>query len=209
MLLQQKHFKQYISDKFPSLNLDPTGPTMNHKPLCKEINATVANSLFNTTILNATQVGTSEWVCKAIFPNEFLPVLFDDECLGNIQECWDKAMQQFSNFPESMGEHDFQDWLNHLVHTLGVQHSLIKEPQDLSSAYDGQVVSAHDCEDVSADDGGDVGPDDGENVGVDKVDGGVEKRGFVIQDCSFSMIAHQKGPSRGYHLCKPDIMLIN
>jgi len=198
-LLQQKRFKQYISNEFPSLNLDLPVSTVNHEPLRKELNATVANS-----ILNAAQVGTSEWVCKAIFPNEFLPVPFDDACLDNVQECWDKATQQFSNFPKSMGERDLQDWLNHLAHTLGVQHSLIKEPKDLSSAHDGEVVGA--------DDGEDVGADDGEDVGVDEVDGGVEKRGFVIagvQDRSFSMIAHQKGPSGGYRLRKPDIMLIN
>ena len=236
-LIQQKRFKQYISNEFPSLNLDLPVSTTNHEPLHKEINATVANSLLNAAILDAAQVGPSEWVCKAIFPDKFLPVPFDDACLDNVQECWDRTTQQFSNFPESMGERDLQDWLNHLAHTLGVQHSLIKEPKDFSSTHDGEVVGAHDGEvvsaydgevvgahdgedvgaydgeDVGADDGGDVGADDGGDVsGVDEVDGGVEKREFVIagvKDCSFSIISHQKGPSGGYHHRKPDIMLIN
>jgi hypothetical protein len=75
-LTQQKRFEKYISNEFPSLNPDPPVSTTNHKPLRKEINATVANSL-NAAILAAAQVGPSQWVCKAIFPDKALPVPFD------------------------------------------------------------------------------------------------------------------------------------
>ena len=86
-----------------------------------------------------------------------------------------------------MGEQNIQNWLNHLAHTLGVQHSLImeKEPKELLTA----------CND--------------EDVGVDS---GMEKKGFVItgaEDCSFSMGSHNRAPSRGHNICKPNIILIN
>jgi hypothetical protein len=90
-----------------------------------------------------------------------------------------------------MGEHAVQDWLNHLAHTLGVQHGLIKEEEPE------EFLSAYDDEDVSVD---------------DKVDIGMEKKGYVIvgaEDRSFSMVSHKKAPSGGYRLRKPDIILIN
>jgi hypothetical protein len=117
-----------------------------------------------------------------------LPVAFNDGCLDNVEECWDKSRQRFSNFPETMGERDVQDWLNHLAHTLGVQHGLITEvkPEEFLSADDNddQVV----------------------------IHGDTEKRGIVISDAedrSFSMVAHKKGPSGAHRLRKPDIILIN
>src|SRR5882762_2408337 len=131
-LIQQERFKEYISNEFSYLNHQhPRVSTTNHEPLRKEVNATVANSLLNTVLpnVNGIQVGTSEWVGKAIFPDDFLPVPFNDGCLDNVPECWDRSTQRFSNFPETMGEHVVQDWLNHLAHTLGVRHGLIKEEE--------------------------------------------------------------------------------
>jgi hypothetical protein len=190
-LIQQDRFKEYISNEFPCLNSRQQVSTTYHEPLRKEVNATIANSLLNTVLPNAFQVGTAEWVCKAIFPDEFLPVPFNDGCLDNVPECWDMSTQRFSNFPETMGEHAVQDWLNHLAHTLGVQHGLIKEEEPE------EFLSAYDDEDVSVD---------------DKVDIGMEKKGYVIvgaEDRSFSMVSHKKAPSGGYRLRKPDIILIN
>ena len=188
-LIQQERFKEYIANEFPSLNPCPPLPTSttNHEPLRKEVNATAANSLLDAVASTTLQVGPTEWVCKAIFPDEFLPVAFNDACLDNVPECWDNSRQRFSNLPETMGEQAIQDWLNHLAHTLGVQHGLIKEeePEELLSA----------CDD--------------EDVGVDS---GTEKEGFVIagaEERSFSIVLHKKAPSEGYRLCKPDIILIN
>jgi hypothetical protein len=187
-LIQQGRFKEYISNEFPYLN-HPQVSATNHEPLRKEVNATIANSLLNTILPNTLQVGTAEWVSKAIFPDESLPVPFNDGCLDNVQECWDRSTQRFSNFPETTDEQAIQDWLNHLAHTLGVQHDLIKEkkPEEFLSTDD-------------------------EDVSVDEVDSGMEKKGFVIagaEDRSFSMVSHKRGPSGGYRLRKPDIILIN
>jgi len=188
-LIQQERFKEYIANEFPSLNLCPPLPasTTNREPLRKEVNATTANALLNAI---TSQVGTTEWVSKAIFPDKFLPVAFNDACLDNVPECWDKSRQRFSNLPETMGEQAVQEWLNHLVHTLGVQHGLIKEkePEELLNS----------CDD--------------EDIGVDRVDSGTEKKGFTIagaEDRSFSIVSHKKAPSGGYRLRKPDIILIN
>jgi hypothetical protein len=51
-------------------------------------------------------------------------------------------------------------------------------------------------------------------VGADKgtLDNGVEKAGFVVpnaQDRSFSIVSYKHGPSGGYRLRKPDIILVN
>jgi hypothetical protein len=188
-LIQQDRFEEYIANEFPSLNL-LLESTTNHEPLQrKEVNATTANSLFKVTSVTF-QAGATEWVCKALFPDKFLPVPFNDACLDDIPECWDKSRHQFSNLPETMGEQDIQNWLNHLAHTLGVQHGLIeeKEPEEILSA----------CDD--------------EDAGVDRVDSGTEKKGFVIanaEDRSFSNVSHNKAPSGGHRLRKPDIVLIN
>ena len=195
-LIQQERFEEYISNEFPSLNRRLSVSTTNHEPLRKEVNATIANSLLNAAIPTALQVGTTEWVHKAIFPDKFLPVPFNDGCLDNIQECWDRSRQQFSNYPETMGEHAIQDWLNHLAHTLGVQHGLIKEESKEFSSTDDKDVGAHG----------------GEDVGAGEVDNGMRKQGFVIagaEDRSFSMVSHKKAPSGGYRIRKPDIILIN
>lgn len=189
-LIQQERFKEYISNEFPSLNCTPLS-TANHEPLRKEVNATIANSLLLNSLRPTTlQVGTTEWVRKAIFPDEVLPVVFNDKCLDNVPECWDMASQRFSNFPDTMNEHAVQNWLNHLAHTLGVQHGLIKEeeePEGLSTC------------------------DDDEDGSVDEVDSDM-KKGFVVagaEDRSFSIVSHKKAPSGGYRLRKPDIILIN
>ena len=194
-LIQQERFKAYISNEFPSLNQHLPVSTTNHEPLSKETNATIANSLLNDVIPTTIQVGTSDWIRKEIFPDEFLPVPFNDRCLDNVPECWDRSKQRFSNFPDTMGEHAVQDWLNHLVHVLGIQHGLIKEePKEFSSADDK-----------------DVGGHDDEDVGVDEVDSGM-KKAFVIagvENRSFSMVSHNKAPSGAHRLRKPDIILVN
>jgi hypothetical protein len=195
-LIQKERFQDYISNEFPILNRYLPVSTTNHEPLRKEVNATVANSLLNTVFPTAPQVGTTEWVRKAIFPDESLPVPFNDACLDNVQECWDRTTQQFSNFPENMGEQDVQDWLNHLAHTLGVQHNLIKKEELMES------LSTSDDEDIGFD----------EDVAVDEADTDMEKKGFVVtgaEDRSFSMVSHKIAPSGGYRLRKPDIILIN
>ena len=138
----------------PDLNIRQRVSTTNHEPLRKEVNATIANSLLNTVFPTTFQVGTVEWVNKAIFPDEFLPVPFNDECLDDVEECWDKSTQKFSNFPQ-LGEHAVQNWLNHLAHTLGVKHGLIK-PEEKPA----EVLSADE----------------------DEVDSSMEERGFVIAD---------------------------
>ena len=182
-LIQQERFKEYISNEFPYFNTHQRVLTTNHEPLRKEVNATIANSLLNTIIPTVLQVGTTEWVRKEIFPDQFLPVPFNDGCLDDVQECWDRSTQRFCNFPETMGERAIQDWLNHLAHTLGVQHGLIKEmPEEFLSTYDDEDVSV--ASDI----------------------------GFLIagaEDRSFSMVSHKKAPSGGYRLRKPDIILIN
>lgn len=190
-LIQQERFKEYISNEFPHLN--PCLSTTNHEPLQKEVNATIANTLLNTILPNALlQVGTVEWACKAIFPDKFLPVPFNDGCLDDVPECWDSSTQQFSNFPKTMGERDVRDWLNHLAHTLGVQHGLIKEESEKESKKESEeFLSACDNE-------------------VDSVM--PVKKGFVIagaEDRSFSSDTHKKAPSGGYRPRKPDIILIN
>jgi hypothetical protein len=75
-LIQQEHFKEYISNEFgsPDLYLREVSTTMNQELLHKEVNATIANSLLNTIIPYTVQAATTEWVCKVIFPDEALPV---------------------------------------------------------------------------------------------------------------------------------------
>jgi len=208
-LIQRGRFEDYISNEFgsPDLHSKEVSTTTNQEPLHKEVNATIANSLLKTVLHHTAQVAsTDSWVSKAIFPDEALPVPFKDACLDNIPECWDKATERFSNFPDTMGEHAVQEWLNHLAHSLGIQHGLIKADNShkVPSDRPGQAV---DTDKV------DVG-------GVGKVDGGVgkvgevdpERNGFIIpgvEDRSFSRVSHKVAPSGGYRLRKPDIILIN
>jgi hypothetical protein len=208
-LIQRGCFEDYISNEFgsPDLHSKEVSTTTNQEPLHKEVNATIANSLLKTVLPNTAQVAsTNSWVSKAIFPDEVLPVPFKDACLDNIPECWDKAMERFSNFPDTMGEHAVQDWLNHLAHSLRIQHSLIKvdNSHKVPSDHPGWAVNTDKV---------DVG-------GVGKVDGGVgkvgevdpERNGFIIpgiEDRSFSRVSHNVAPSGGYRLRKPNIILIN
>ena len=105
-LIQQERFREYIATEFPSLNLCPPlpGSTTNHEPLRKEVNATAANILLHAVASTTLQVGATEWVSQAIFPNEFLPVAFNNACLDNASECWDKSKQRFPNLPGIMEE---------------------------------------------------------------------------------------------------------
>jgi len=186
--IQPERFQEYIASEFPSSNLlSESTSTTNQEPLQKEINATAADRLLGLDAIPLIQSAPTEWVSKALFPDESLPVAFNDACLNNIPECWDNSRHQFSNLPEILGEQNVQNWLNHLAHTLGVQHGLIqeKEPEGLSTT----------CDD--------------EDVGVDS---GMEKKGFVIagaEDRSFSMGSHNRAPSGGHNVRKPDIILIN
>ena len=97
--------------------------TTNQELLHKEVNATMANSLLNTVI--PSNMATSDWIRSKVFPDELLPVPFNDKCLDDVKECWDLSSQKFSNFLEATIEQTVQDWLNHLAHTLGVKHNLI------------------------------------------------------------------------------------
>jgi hypothetical protein len=208
-LLQPDRFKEYIANEFPSITLNSQSPrTTNQEPLRKEVNATMANSLLNTVI--PTSIATLDWIRSTVFPDEHLPVPFDDKCLDNVGECWDLSSQQFSHFPEATIEQTVQDWLNHLAHTLGVKHNLIQkmQPEELMSAYE-------DEKEVDGDGNhGGAGIRDSPYVGVeeDTLDNGVEEAGFVVakaQDRSFSMASYKHGPSGGYRLCKPDLILLN
>ena len=109
-----------------------------------------------------------------------------------------------------MVEHAVQDWLNHLAHTLGVLHNLIqKEEPGLD-----EPVGAYADKDVDHDEGlvNDHCTGIGDGVEGFVFNNGVEVKGFVItgaEDCSFSMVSHKIAPSGGYHLRKPDIILVN
>ena len=184
-LLQQERFEKYISHEFPSINLFSPElqiplSTTNYEPILKEGAKVIAvTSLLNNIVPTAFQNGTTHWVHQAIFPDEFLPVPFNGACLNNVPECWDKSTQRFSNFPKTMGEETLQNWLNHLAHILGVQHGLIQE-REPNQVGDG--------------------------------DSSAEERGFVIADAedrTFSAVVHNKSPTGGSYLRKPDIVLIS
>ena len=97
-----------------------------------------------------------------------------------------------------MGEQAIQNWLNHLFHTLRIQHCLIKLENT------GQVLSDYADRDFNADEadgvdqiGSGVGSANN-NVGkVDKID--PERNAFVVtgtEDLSFSRVSHKVAPSR-------------
>ena len=211
-LLQPDRFKEYIANEFPSVTLNNQSfpvATTTQEPLRKEVNATGANSLLNSII--PSNIATLDWIRSNVFPDELLPVPFDDKCLDDVEECWDLSLQRFSHFPDATIEKTVQDWLNHLAHTLGVKHGLIqkKQPEELTSE------SAYEDEE-QVNDGSNHGAEigDGAYVGIeeDTLDNGVEEIGFVVanaQDRSFSMVSYRKGPSGGYRLRKPDLILVN
>ena len=207
-LLQPDRFKEYIANEFPSITLNNQSlpmTTTNQEPLRKEVNATMANSLLNTVI--PSTIATMDWIRYQVFPDTLLPVPFDDTCLDDVKECWNLSSQKFSNFPEATIEQTIQDWLNHLAHTLGVKHNLIQKKQPEELTADEEEVdggSNHDDAEIG----------DGTYVGVESstLDNGVEEAGFVVanaQDRSFSMVSYNKGPSGGYRLRKPDLILVN
>ena len=150
-----------------------------------------------------------------MFPDKLLPVPFDNKCLDDVEECWDLSLQRFSHFPDATIENTAQDWLNHLAHTLGVKHGLIQKklPEELmsNSMYEGEEEVKEEVEDGGSH-SAEIG--DGAYVGVeeDTLDNGAEEVVFIVanaQDCFFSMVSHKKGPSGGYRLHKPDIIVIN
>jgi hypothetical protein len=209
-LLQPNRFKEYIANEFPSITLNDQSLSMtttNQEPLRKEVNATMANSLLNTVV--PTSVADLEWMRKNVFPDDLLPVPFNDKCLDDVEECWDQSLNKFSNLPETTTEQTIQNWLNHLAHTIGVKHNLIqkKQPEKLVSMYDEDEVEG------GSNHGGADEIGDGTYVGVeeDTPDNDIEA-GFVVanaQDRSFSMISYKNGPSGGYRLRKPDLILVN
>jgi|SRR5882762_3231320 len=200
-LLQPDRFKEYIANEFPSITLNgqtiPTTST-NQEPLQKDINATMANTLLNTLI--PTSIATIDWIRSKVFPDELLPVPFDNTCLDGVKECWDLPSQKFSHFPESTIEKDVQDWLNHLAHTLGIKHKLIQKKSE-------ELMSVYEDEEEEVDAGGNHGGaeiGDGAYVGVEEA--------FVVsnaQDRSFCMMGHAHPPSGGYRQRKPDLILVN
>ncbi|KIJ97448.1 hypothetical protein K443DRAFT_9867 [Laccaria amethystina LaAM-08-1] len=114
-LIQQERFKEYISNHFGSLNphlRDASTTTTNQEPLHKEVNATIANSLLNTVLPHAVQVASTEWICKAIFPDDVLPVPFDDTLLDKIPECWDKLADDSADGDVDADESDGVDDVN-------------------------------------------------------------------------------------------------
>jgi hypothetical protein len=209
-LLQPNRFKEYIANEFPSITLNNqslpmTTTTRSQEPLRKEVNATIANTLLNTVI--PSTIATMDWIRSEVFPDELLPAPFDDKCLDNVKECWNLSSQKFSNFPEATVEQTIQDWLNHLAHTLGVKHNLIQkqQPEELT-ADEEEVDSGSNHDDAEIGDGA----SDGDDSSI--LDNGVEEAGFVVanaQDRSFSMASYNKGPTGGYRLRKPDLILVN
>jgi hypothetical protein len=207
-LLQPNRFKEYIANEFPSITLNNKSfpiTTTDQEPLRKEVNATIANTLLNTII--PTNIATLDWIRSKVFPDELLPVPFDDKCLDDVQECWDLTSQKFSHFPETTIEKTIQDWLNHLAHTLGIKHNLIqkKQPEKLMSTYE-------DMEEVDSDGSAETAYVNAEATAEasEDLDNCVE--GLVVriaEDRSFSMVSHKHGPSGGYRLRKPDLILIS
>lgn len=207
-LLQPDRFKGYIANEFPSIITSNTLPmtTTNQEPLRKEVNATVANTLLNTIV--PTNVGTLDWIRSKVFPDEHLPLPFDDKCLDDVEECWDQTLQKFSHFPETTVESTIQHWLNHLAHTLGVKHNLIqKEPFET-------LMSESTLEDMEEVDGGgsygDADIEDDAEGAAPESDNVVN--GLVVanaQDRSFSEMTYKHGPSGGFRLRKPDIILLS
>jgi hypothetical protein len=212
-LLQPKRFEEYIANEFPSITLNNQSlpmTTTNQEPLRKEVNATIANTYLNGYL--PTNIATLDWIRSKVFPDELLPVPFDDKCLDDVEECWNLSLQKFSHFPEATMEKTVQDWLNHLAHTLGVKHNLIqkKQPDEFLSTIDDRAEEEDDDDgnhsDTESVDDGYVGADE------DTLDNGVEKAGFVVpnaQDRSFSIVSYKHGPSGGYRLRKPDLILVN
>ena len=205
-LLQPDRFKEYITNEFPSITLDNQSLPMTttpQEPLRKEVNATVANSLLSKVI--PTNVATLDWIRSQVFPDDLLPVPFDDKCLDNVKECWDLESQKFSNFPETTIEQSVQNWLNHLAHTLGVRHNLIQkmQPNERTSTYENEV---------EVNGGAKIGDDTYVGVEEDILENDVEEAGFVVanaQDRSFTTLSCTQGPSGGYRLRKPDLFLVN
>lgn len=216
--LQPTRFATYIANEFPSVTLDNStvSLTTNPEPLRKEVNATFANTMLNTNI--PTTIATLDWISDKVFPNSSLPVAFDDKCLDNVEECWDMVSQKFSHFPDATLEHTVQDWLNHLAHTLGVRHGLIQPAQssdaELSDIYD-EAQAAELVGGQGGDEAGDnttSGIDNPEENSTADPGADLEEPAFVVssaEDRSFSMVTHKKGPSGGFRLRKPDIILVN
>lgn len=211
-LFQPARFALYISKEFPSSDKNQLyySTTTNHEPLHKEVNTTIANTLLSTNF--PTTQGNREWIEKAVFPDKVLPVPFNEleaDSDGQLQECWDEAQEKFLHFPaNNMVEHAVQDWLNHLRHTLGVVHGLIQEGPNSKDSEEPNLkefAGTYTAEDV--DERRPVA--DSNDAGINN---GAERKGFVIKgaaDRSFSMVSHNKGPTGGYRLCKPDIILMN
>lgn len=201
-LTQPDRFAGYIAHEFfSSPNASkPIVSTTNQEPVRKEVNATVANSLLNTAI--PTSVTTLEWASKILFPDECLPVPFRDDCLDTVGQCWDKVLQKFSHFPDTAGEKQVQDWLNHLAHALGVQHGLFED-----QGYQ-EAVGIYQEEEIKEK----CGIQNVDYVGLGNATQGVERKGKVVasaQDRSFSMVSHKKAPTGGYRLRKPDLILFD
>ena len=104
-----------------------------------------------------------------------------------------------------MGEQVVQNWFNHLFHTLIIQHGLIKPGNT------GQVLSDYPDEADGVDQiGGRVCSANGKVGKVDNID--PERNVFVVAgagDRSFSRVLQKVAHSRGYCLCKPDIILMH
>ena len=200
---------EYIANEFPSVTLKDRSLLMTttiEELLRKEVNATMANSLLNTVI--PSNIADLEWIRKIVFPDDLLPVPFDDKCLDDVEECWDSSSNKISNLPDATTEQSIQDWLNHLTHTIKVKHNLIQKKQP---GEESMYEEKNEIEGGSNHGSAEIG--DGTRVGFEKdtLDNDIEE-GFVVanaQDRSFSMISYKHGPSGGYHLRKPDLILIN
>lgn len=214
-VLQPERFKTYIEREFPSpiLSASPTtGVATAQDTLRKDVNATMANTLLDTTI--PTNIAKLDYIRDYVFPDHLLPTPFKDSCLDDEIEIWDKELQQFTFYPDNPTEESVEIWLNHLAHTMGVHLGVIKE-DTLGNTNEGPNSESRPKESaaMSVDGASGINTDVGAQAEGSPGDGtGLKGKGFVIPeaaDRTFSKRSHQKGPSGGYRLRKPDITLLN
>lgn len=227
-LLQPERFKEYIQNEFPSIPEKSRAIiTTTKEPLRKEVNATAANTLLNLKTAVPVNIETLDWIRFAVFPDDSLPgKKFNGSSLDDVEEFWDRTLQKFSNFPDDMTESEVQDWLNHLANALGIKHDLIKPKPKPSSQNPPPPVSAFEGEDGADMEGGtdfdgklrgEAGMEifsavDSKDMSDNSGSVPVEETAVVVEgaeDRSYSMITHKKGPSGGYRLRKPDIILVD
>lgn len=131
-------FDAYIKSQFPvvrkvgentggsggqSLASLPNRPVPTNRNTCQE------NSLFFNNILKSKQkieVGTFDWVNKTIFPNDKLPISFNDGAITADPTLWNEPTVSLPSPPKEMTERHVRKWLNNLAHNLSAVHNIPK-----------------------------------------------------------------------------------